>query len=69
MPDRDEAQEYYVVINDEEQHSIWLTSREMPRGWRPIHGPAAKEACLAYIAEHWTDMRPKSLREAMDGAT
>lgn len=56
---------YLVVVNDEEQYSIWPDGREIPAGWRALNGPAAKDECLAYIETHWTDMRPLSLRRAM----
>jgi MbtH protein len=56
---------YLVVVNDEEQYSIWAEGRELPPGWRALGEPADKDACLAYIEEHWTDMRPLSLRKAM----
>jgi MbtH protein len=55
-----------VVINDEEQYSIWFADREPPLGWRAVGKEGPKEECLAYIEEVWTDMRPKSLRERMD---
>ena len=62
----DDSTIYQVVVNDEEQYSIWPADRELPEGWR-AHGPAAPKAeCIAYIDEHWTDMRPLSLRRAMD---
>jgi MbtH protein len=56
-----EAQ-YQVVINEEEQYSIWPLGRELPLGWKPAPKSGSKEACLAYIGEVWTDMRPASLR-------
>jgi MbtH protein len=62
----DDEREYLVVINDEEQYSIWPNGRSMPDGWRPVGEPATKANCLARIDELWTDMRPKSLRERMD---
>ena len=59
---------FKVVINDEEQYSIWPEYKEVPAGWRAV-GPVGKKAeCLAYINEHWTDMRPRSLREHMAAA-
>ncbi len=58
---------FRVLINDEEQYSLWPAGKEIPAGWSSVFGPDSKEACLAYVEEHWTDMRPKSLREAMDG--
>ncbi|WP_327085642.1 MbtH family NRPS accessory protein [Nonomuraea sp. NBC_01738] len=57
-----------VVLNDEEQYSIWPAARENPSGWRDAGFTGTKEACLAHIDQVWTDMRPRSLREAMDGA-
>jgi MbtH protein len=62
-------QQFRVVINDEEQYSIWPADRELPAGWRPEGMSGTKDACLAYIDEAWTDMRPLSLRRAMDEHT
>jgi MbtH protein len=62
--DHDEAL-YVVVRNDEEQYSIWPSFRDAPEGWSVLTDPASKEDCLAYVSEHWTDMRPRSLREAL----
>lgn len=61
--DEDER-DYVVVLNEEEQYSIWLADRPLPNGWRKVGDPGKKPACLKYIAEVWTDMRPKSLRDA-----
>jgi MbtH protein len=55
-----------VVVNDEEQYSIWSVDRELPPGWRDAGKEGPKEECLAYIEEVWTDMRPLSLRKGMD---
>ena len=57
--------EYVVVLNHEEQYSIWHAGREIPAGWRAEGFRGAKEACLAHIATVWTDMRPLSLRQRM----
>jgi MbtH protein len=57
--------QYFVVRNAEEQYSIWPAYREVPAGWDTIGEPRAKEDCLAYIETHWTDIRPKSLRERL----
>ena len=57
-----------VVVNDEEQYSIWFADRATPPGWREAGKEGTKEECLAYIEEVWTDMRPLSLRKRMDGA-
>jgi len=56
---------YKVVVNHEEQYSIWPVSRENPLGWRDAGKEGTKTECLAYIKEVWTDMRPLSLRKAM----
>lgn len=53
--------DYVVVKNDEGQYSIWAVDREVPAGWAVQDMRGAKDACLAYVAEHWTDMRPASL--------
>ena len=55
-----------VVVNDEEQYSIWPLERENAPGWRDAGKQGTKDECLAWIKEHWTDMRPASLRKAMD---
>ena len=57
---------YKVVVNHEEQYSIWPVNRENPLGWRDVDKSGPKSACLAYIKEVWTDMRPLSLRQQMD---
>jgi MbtH protein len=64
----DEVTRYKVVINHEEQYSIWFADRENPPGWRDAGKEGPKEGCLAYIEEVWTDMRPLSLRKQMDDA-
>ena len=53
---------YRVVVNHEEQYSIWPAHRENPPGWRDAGTTGAKTECLAYISATWTDMRPLSLR-------
>jgi MbtH protein len=59
---------YKVVVNHEEQYSIWPVDRENPLGWRDAGRSGTKAECLAYINEVWTDMRPLSLRKKMDEA-
>lgn len=61
----DETIDYFVVINDEEQYSIWPAQRDIPNGWQAVGAARTREDCLSYIEETWTDMRPKSVREAM----
>jgi uncharacterized protein YbdZ (MbtH family) len=57
---------YKVVVNHEEQYSIWPEGREEPPGWRSVGMAGTKQECLAHIEEVWTDMRPLSLRKAME---
>lgn len=68
MPKDGDGGTYDVVVNDEQQYSIWFAGRELPAGWRREGTRGTKEECLAHIAEAWTDMRPLSLRRRMDGA-
>jgi MbtH protein len=56
---------YRVVISDEERYSIWPEYKEIPWGWRADAKSGSKQACLDYIKEVWTDMRPLSLRQRM----
>ncbi|OLR93074.1 MbtH family protein [Actinokineospora bangkokensis] len=57
---------FHVLVNDEDQHSLWPAFAEVPAGWRVALAGASREACLAYVEEHWTDLRPASLRARMD---
>ena len=61
--DREDTTVYQVVVNHEEQYSIWPARKEIPAGWRDAGKQGSKDECLAYIKEVWTDMRPRSLRE------
>ena len=66
---RDDAEEttiYTVVMNHEEQYSIWPADRENPLGWNDVGKSGLKAECLEYIKEVWTDMRPLSLRKKME---
>jgi MbtH protein len=56
---------YTVVINHEEQYSIWLVGKELPIGWREVGKSGSKQECLDYIEQVWVDMRPLSLRKAL----
>jgi MbtH protein len=60
---------YKVVVNDEQQYSIWPADRENALGWMDAGKSGSKEECLSYIKEVWTDMRPLSLRRQMEKAT
>lgn len=64
-----EEQRYDVVVNHEEQYSIWPIGREIPQGWNPARFSGSKEDCLAHIAEVWTDLRPLSLRTRLGEAS
>ena len=68
MPDddREDSTIYNVVMNHEEQYSIWPSFKEIPLGWKDVGKSGTKEECLAYIKEVWTDMRPLSLRKKME---
>jgi MbtH protein len=66
---QDEAEDktiYRVVVNHEEQYSIWPEWKDIPAGWRDTGKLGPKADCLAYVEEVWTDMRPLSLRKKMD---
>jgi MbtH protein len=56
---------YLVVINDEEQYSIWAEDRQIPVGWRATGFAGDKQECLSHIETVWTDLRPRSVRLAM----
>ncbi|MFE0105095.1 MbtH family protein [Streptomyces sp. NPDC059009] len=60
--------QFHVLVNDEEQYSLWPTFTDVPAGWRVAFNEGSRTQCLEYIEENWTDMRPKSLREAMNAA-
>ena len=60
--EREDATKYVVVVNHEEQYSIWPDYKEIPAGWKSVGKQGPKAECLAYIKEVWTDMRPASLR-------
>jgi MbtH protein len=65
MSEAEENIVYKVVVNHEEQYSLWPQDRENPLGWRDAGKSGTKEECLSYIKEVWTDMRPLSLREKL----
>lgn len=67
MTDEEDRRTYRVVVNHEEQYSIWMADRDLPAGWSDAGKQGTKDECLAYIKEVWTDMRPLSLRRRMDG--
>ncbi|MFC8829868.1 MbtH family protein [Streptomyces sp. NPDC057137] len=59
---------YQVLVNHEEQYSLWPAEQEIPAGWRTEGKTGSKADCLAHINEVWTDMRPLSLRKKMEEA-
>jgi MbtH protein len=67
MAEQNQASEetYLVVVNDEEQYSIWREDKSVPAGWRAIGKRGPKAECLQHIEAVWTDMRPLSLRKRM----
>jgi MbtH protein len=64
MTDQDDTRPYKVVVNNEEQYSIWFADREPPNGWRETGKTGSRQECLDHIKAVWTDMRPRSLRDA-----
>ncbi|MEU6996550.1 MbtH family protein [Streptomyces sp. NPDC046465] len=67
-PFEDPDGSYLVLVNDEEQHSLWPASGAVPAGWRSVLGPESRAACLAHVEASWRDMRPKSLIATTGGA-
>jgi MbtH protein len=65
--DEEDETEYAVVINHEEQYSIWPLGREIPNGWRAVGKDGRKKECLDYISGVWTDMTPLSVRKSLVG--
>ncbi|MCX5386225.1 MbtH family NRPS accessory protein [Streptomyces sp. NBC_00083] len=64
-PFDDEEGACLVLVNDENQHSLWPVSNTVPAGWRVVFGPNSRNDCRTYVSAHWTDMRPASLISAM----
>lgn len=66
MGDAAAHDDFEVVVNDEEQYSIWPAKQEVPAGWRSVGVRGPKQTCLDHIEEVWTDLRPLSLRRQRD---
>ena len=64
-PFDDDNGRFSVLINHEEQYSLWPVFADVPDGWTVVFGEESRDACIEYIEKNWTDMRPKSLRDAM----
>lgn len=62
-PFDDEDGTFLVLVNAEEQHSLWPTFAAVPAGWREVFGPAGRAECLEHVETSWPDIRPKSVRE------
>lgn len=60
-PFEDEQASYRVLVNEENQHSLWPEFADVPAGWTTVYGPAARQACLDFVEREWVDMRPASL--------
>ncbi|MFF7637481.1 MbtH family protein [Kitasatospora sp. NPDC008050] len=65
-PFDDQDGTFLVLVNDENQHSLWPQFADVPDGWTVTHGPDTHAACLEHVEQAWTDMRPRSLADAMD---
>jgi len=66
MFDDDAERLYTVLVNEEEQFSLWPLEKSIPKGWRPAGKEGTRAECARYVDEVWTDMRPLSLRRKMD---
>jgi MbtH protein len=65
-PFDDEDGSFFALINDEGQYSLWPAFAQVPGGWKIVFGEDSRKACLDFIEENWTDMRPRSLVEEME---
>jgi MbtH protein len=63
-PFDDELASYRVLVNDVRQHSLWPAAIDVPAGWRVAHEADTREACVAYVDTHWTDLRPSTEGDA-----
>ncbi|WP_086085885.1 MbtH family protein [Mycobacterium pseudoshottsii] len=59
-PFDDDNGAFFVLVNHEEQHSLWPTFAEIPAGWQVVYGEEERTKCLAYIDENWPDIRPRA---------
>ncbi len=64
----DERFEYTVLVNHEEQYSLWPTFKDIPNGWRQVGSVGTKAECLAWVEEVWTDITPLSVRKQLEEA-
>jgi MbtH protein len=68
-PFDDENGSFLVLVNDEGQHSLWPVFVDVPGGWTTAFGPESRAACVEYVEQNWTDLRPKSLIAATEGTS
>ena len=66
--ENEDTRTYVVLVNHEEQYSLWLADKPVPAGWTAVGKPGSRDECLAYVKEVWTDMTPLSLRRPAAGA-
>ena len=64
-PFDDDRARFVVLVDDEGQHSLWPVFADVPPGWMVVYGENDRQSCLAYVEASWTDMRPRSLADAM----
>lgn len=64
----DHQGDWLVLVNEEEQHSLWPGFADVPSGWRIAHGPDNRDACMSYVEQAWPDIRPRSVRTALAAA-
>ncbi|MBP2455950.1 MbtH family protein [Mycolicibacterium lutetiense] len=64
-PFDDDNGSFRVLVNDEEQHSLWPAFADVPAGWKVVYGEADRASCFDYIEQNWPDIRPKSLRDRL----
>lgn len=64
-PFDDDSGVFFVLVNNEGQHSVWPIFADVPDGWRAVYGAADRPACLDYIEQNWPDIRPKSMRDRL----
>lgn len=65
-PFDDDESTFFVLVNDEGQHSLWPTVIDVPPGWSIVLRERSRQECLEYVDLHWTDLRPRSLRDVME---
>ncbi|MGE2723947.1 MbtH family protein [Mycolicibacterium pulveris] len=65
-PFDDDDATFVVLVNDEDQHSLWPAFADVPAGWRVVFGASSRADCMTYVEQNWTDIRPRSLRAAIN---